>query len=965
LEFRPNLARRSFGWDARIVTDERWRLIYEIYEGAAALEEQQRQQYVLRAAPDAEIAGRVLAMLDEMETADWDAISDTQELTYSDDAVVPSRGNLANGDAIGHFVVTGFVGQGGMGRVYSALDPELNRQVALKVIALRTDAFSSERFIHEAQAASALNHPNIVTVYEVVQSGPTVAIAMELVDGTSLRRYCGTPQPVEKVVRWGGQIAHALSSAHARGIVHRDIKPENLMIRSDGYIKVLDFGLAREAGSERAANEMAAGTLGYMSPEEVLQKPITAASDIFSLGVVLYELASGTNPFRADSAGATTRLIQGLEAPPLPAHREHVPRKLDLLVRAMLNKSPADRPTASEVALRLEAIAEPSPLRSRTVWAAAALIVCGLGAIAVWRELPLHQADEKPVLLQSLPLDSEPASETAPAFSPDGASVVYASDLGSPGTHHIVTRSVAALDSASSGSKRSGSGQTVLLTSTSQDDTNPVWSPDGSRIAFLRRASGESLHAIVIPAGGGAERVVASLPGALPGARKYMTWAPDGQALVAVHRLKGSFAVRLYHFPVSGGEGQPVTDGPDGAQDVSPAFSPNGRWLAYLRWENGATYELWVVPQPDGTPKRLVRSPAPITSFAWRPDSQTLVYGGGAMSTGELWQVTTDGRRALAPFVLEGASDQITIASRGARLAYVLQNLDANIWRVPLDRVGQKNSQPPEKLFASVREEMDPTVSPDGRSIAFVSNRSGHWNLWTGNADGTGLRELSAESLLPFHPAWSINSREIAFESESSGRSEIWLIKAAGGSPWRLVSMPGGAEVPSWSPDGKRILFYTNAEGTRQIWEVPSTGGTPVRLTHGGSYDPAESSDGGFLYYGSVPSPGVWRIPLEPRLPDGSLANQDGELIRETLPVTGHRFWTLGRRGIYFVDAQKTPAVLKFVDLASRKVTVMATLPKQPAKFTRGLSVSPDERYALYCEDDVDRYEIRVVEKFH
>jgi dipeptidyl aminopeptidase/acylaminoacyl peptidase len=196
------------------------------------------------------------------------------------------------------------------------------------------------------------------------------------------------------------------------------------------------------------------------------------------------------------------------------------------------------------------------------------------------------------------------------------------------------------------------------------------------------------------------------------------------------------------------------------------------------------------------------------------------------------------------------------------------------------------------------------------------------------------------------------------------GKGEIWLTSAAGGLPSRLVAMPGGAEVPSWSPDGKRVVFYTNAEGSRQIWEVAAAGGAPVQLTHGGSYDPSESADGRYLYYGSVLSPGIWRMPLEPRLPDGSLANQHEELIRETLPVTGHRFWTLGQGGIYFVDAQRTSAVLKFVDLASRKVTVLATLPKPPAKFTRGLSISPDGRYALYCEDDVDRYEIRVVESF-
>jgi eukaryotic-like serine/threonine-protein kinase len=938
------------------VTDERWQLAYAIFESAAPLAAEERQQHVYAAAPDAEIAGKVLAMLDEMETvAGSDAFPDP---AYSAGPAAAPASRLPDGAALGRFLITGFVGQGGMGRVYSAHDPDLNREVALKVIAQEAEASSFERFIREAQAASALNHPNIVTVYEVIRSGPTVAIVMELVTGTSLRHLCGKAHPAGEVALWGGQIAHALAAAHANGIVHRDIKPENLMLRPDGYIKVLDFGLARQAGAGREDDELALGTLGYMSPEEVLQLPIMAASDIFSLGIVLYELASGTNPFRADSAGATTRQIEGMEAPPMPAHGRSVPHELDRLLRAMLCKSAADRPAASEVASRLEAIAQPRLFRRRTVWGAAALAVSALGGMALWRALPAHWADDKPVLLQSLPLDSEPASETAPAFSPDGAHIVYASDLGSPGIHHIVTRGVASL--ASSGAE---SSQPHTLTSAPQDDTNPVWSPDGSRIAFLRKASAEALDAIVIPSGGGPEQPIANLPGSRPGARKYLTWAPGGEALVAAHRLKGAFALRLYRFPLSGGTAQAVTQGPEGAQDVSPAFSPDGRWLAFLRWENGATYELWAVSQQVGSAKRLVTSPVPISAFAWKPDSRTIVYGGGAISTGVLRQVTIDGRRSLAPFVLEGASDQIAIAPNGARLAYVLQNLDANIWRLPLDRIRQKNLPPPGKMFASVREEMDPAYSPDGTSIAFISNRSGHCSLWTGSADGSGLRELAAQSLLPFHPAWSLDNREIAFESLASGKSEIWLIGAAGGAARRLVAMPGGAEVPSWSRDGKRVLFYTNAEGSRQIWEVAATGGSPVRLTRRGTYDPAESPDG-YLYHGSVLHPGIWRTPLTPRLPDGSLADQQEELIRETLPVTGHRFWTLGRGGIYFVDARKTPAVLKFVDLVSRKVSVMAILPKPPAKFTRGLSISPDGRFALYCQDDVDRYEIRVVENF-
>ena len=942
------------------MTDERWRLAYTIYEAAAPLAEPKRREYVYAAAPDAEIAGKVLAMLEEMESGSEPEGATERAYTNLPGPSSSSAG-LPEGAVLGRFVVNGFVGRGGMGTVYSGRDPDLDRELALKVISGEAGAPGSERFIREAQAASALNHPNIVTVYEVIRSGPTVAIAMELVTGTSFRHLCGTPQPVGKVAVWGAQIAHALEAAHARGIVHRDIKPENLMLRPDGLVKVLDFGLARQAGAGRAEDELATGTLGYMSPEEVLQGPITAATDIFSLGVVLYELAAGSNPFRADTAGATTRLIQGMDAPSLSGRATHFPHELDRLLRAMLRKSPTDRPDASEVARSLEEIAQPRRLRRGAIWVAAALALGALGGTAAWRMAGFGRAGGTPALLESLPLDSEPASETDPAFSPDGRRIAYASDLGSPGIHHIMIRSVARLASGGAGSERP-----VILTSGSRDEKNPVWSPDGSRLAFLRTWNSEVLQAIVIPARGGAEQVVANVPGYhfQPTARKYVTWSPDGKSLVAAERLEGAFGLRLRRFPLSGGASQPAAEGPGTAIDVSPAFSPDGRWLAYLRWENGATYGLWIVSQPGTKPKLLVESPVPITTFAWKPDSRTIVYGGGAISTGELWQVTAAGERAVAPFVLEGASDAIAIAPEGGRLAYVLENLDSNIWRVPLGRTGQRSPPPSERLFASVREETDPVISPDGRSIAFISNRSGHWNLWVGNADGSGLRELEARSLLPFHPAWSPDGGTIAFDSKASGSAQIWLIGAAGGSPARLVTMPGGAEVPSWSRDGKRILFYTNAEGTRQIYEVPATGGRPVQLTRGGSFDPLESPDGRYLYYGNMLQPGVWRSPLQPRLPDGSLANQEQELIRETQSMAGHRFWTLGQGGIYFVDALHRPVVLKFVDLASRKVSILATLAKPPAKFTRSLSVSPDGRYALYCQDDVDRYEIRVVENF-
>jgi Tol biopolymer transport system component len=654
-------------------------------------------------------------------------------------------------------------------------------------------------------------------------------------------------------------------------------------------------------------------------------------------------------------------MILGLAPPPLPERVGAIPKELDRLVRSMLNKSAADRPTALEVAPQLEAIAVPRVRQRGTVWAAAALAVCAIGGgMAAWRTLPLHRGDEKAVLLQSFPLDSEPASETAPAFSPDGDTVAYGSDLGTPGIHHIVTRNLAGL--ASDGA---GSSPALTLTSASQDDFNPVWSPDGSRIAFLRRIDSETLQAIVIPAGGGPERVVAILPGLLPGARKYLTWTPDGKSLVGVNRPV-EFTVRLYRYPISGGPGVPFTEGPDGTEDVSPAFSPDGRWFAFLRWRNGATYELWAMPYPGGKAELLTTSPVPITSFSWKPDSRNIVYGGGVISKGDLWQIGVEGERKprIAPFVLEGASDQITIAPKQARMAYVLQNLDANILRLPLDRVPKSDATDAEKLFPSIREELDPAYSPDGNSIAFISNRSGQWNLWTGHVDGSGLREFPTQSLLPFHPAWSPDGSEIAFDAMASGKGEIWLAGANGGNLRRLIAPPGGALAPSWSRDGRLIRFISNRGGTTRVWEIPVKGGDPVLLTRGGGYDMLESPDGKYLYFAAPQLAGIRRLPLAPRLADGTPVNQTEEVIHETLAVSGHRFWTLGQGGIYFVDAQKRPALLKYVSLESRKVTVLATLPKPPAKFTKGLAISPDGRYALYCQDDLDRYEIRVVANF-
>ena len=572
------------------MTDERWRLAFAIYESAAQLAGPERQAYIHAAAPDREVADRVLAMLDEIRAAS-DGDGFPEPASSGNPAPQSPASSLPNGTSLGRFVITGFVGQGGMGRVYSAHDPDLNREVALKVITPKAEAYSSENFIREAQAASALNHPNIVTVYEVIRSGPTVAIAMELVTGTSLRHHCGTAQPVGKVALWGRQIANALAEAHARGIVHRDIKPENLMLRPDGYIKILDFGLARQTGADRTGDELALGTLGYMSPEEVEQRPITAASDIFSLGVVLYELASGTNPFRGESPDATTRMILGLAPPPLPERVGAIPKELDRLVRAMLDKSAALRPTASEVAGKLEAIATPRVRRRGMAWAAAVLAICAIGGgITAWRARPPE--------LQLYPLASLLGAERQPSFSADGTRVAFAFAGGKDATNHIYVKNV-----SSAGATR--------LTSGALPDFRPVFSPDGTKLAFLRRTEGR-LQIMVMPSEGGAEHRCGEIVDLI---REYalMTWDAEGRSLLVSDRVSESRPeVALFRISVETGARNQVTFPPAGASDWMPAVSPDGRTLGFARVVEDGRGDVWAVPLAGG---RIGGSPIP-TKFS-------------------------------------------------------------------------------------------------------------------------------------------------------------------------------------------------------------------------------------------------------------------------------------------------------------------------------------------------------------
>lgn len=914
------------------MSGEQWKAVYDLFEAASNLPAAERRQFAAAATSDPEVRNELLAMLDEAPTPTIDAAPPEPEWRRL-------------GQQVGRFTITNALGRGGMGEVYSAHDAELDRTVALKFLAFETsgDGRTAERFIREARAASALNHPNIVTVHEVVRLPPTIAIVMEMVEGVPLRQRCGKRNPVEEVVHWGRQIAEALAAAHAAGIVHRDIKPENVMLRPDGYTKVLDFGLARQFSQDQSSASITAGTFRYMSPEQTRGAKLTAATDVFSLGIMLYELATGAHPFAGESPLETAHYISSRDAAP-----PSVSKSFDALILSMLRKSPEERPPAAQVARRLAQLtADPGDATAkrkvhRGLWWAAALVAVMVPVLVVLAinqpgtsKQPAPQSEAKK--LWGAPLTDLAGHQGDPAFSPDGSRVAYAWDRADDSPQRDIFV------------KRIGTGDPERITGDEADESSPEWSADGTQLAFLRH-SATDLKVVVAPVAGGAERVVGSLDPEGP-LKPRLTWSPDGQSLVVSDHLPGqSNQLHLFRLHLRGGERTLLTKPAEGS-DVAPVYSPDGKTLAFLRSQNVTESRLYVL-DANGRERQVTRDTAPIDSFAWNRDGTGLTYAAGLAGSKDLWRAALDGSTPeRLGFVLAGTGvTHFTIAPVGNRIAYTVRYKDSNIWRI--DTTG---STRPRKLTIPEAEDEDAAYSPDGTQFAFTSRRSGLYDIWAGNADGSHQRPLTTEGVFAGSAVWSPDGSHVAYDARIGGFSEIWMVSAQGGKPKRVIEPPVDAIVPFWSRDGRWVYFCAHLSGSAQIWKVPSGGGKPVQVTRHGGFEGRESFDGKYLYY-SKPGEMVelWRT---------ALAGGGEEKITEIGSLGPYRYWDVTSKGIYFVRAKPKP-MLHFFDFETRRIADIATPPKPPAPGWRGLSAAPDGKSVLYVQYDADRHEIVIADDF-
>ncbi len=801
-----------------------------------------------------------------------------------------------------------------MGEVYQAQDTELGRPVALKFLSSDVAQHPNrlKRFIFEAKAASALNHPNILTVYEIGRAGEDTFIATEFVEGVTLRRHMRLQRlKLIEVLDIGIQIASALVSAHAAGIVHRDIKPENIMVRKDGIVKLLDFGLAKlterqESGLEATTMALVntepgsvLGTATYMSPEQAAGREVDARSDIWSLGVVLYEMVAAHPPFEGASKSHIIVAIMDHDPVPITQFAPEVPDALEWIIAEALTKDPDERcQTAKEMLSKLKRLKQRAE--------------AGV--------LPTSPSEFdrsiSPSFVPSAILPPEGAPTVNDTMRSTAGNITATQALSNSATSlprlrqtiQIVTIVLGLIVVAAGGfglyklytrPEEFGPGRMTALTTggkINDEDINGQVSisPDGKYVVcaandakqqaslWLRQISTNSLVRIVPPETGG-----------------YLatTFSPDGELVYYVATLeRNNFVPTLYRVPVLGGPPAKVLDRVFSAI----AFSRDGKQFAFVR-KNQDDMAL-IVANTDGTGDArniaVVKQPNGFSTSgpSWSPDGKRIASGmfnaaGGGYSTvvevpvegGEprpigsekwasvgrlLWLQDNSGLIMTAqpeassigtqvwflPYS-GGTAHRITndlngygevslgLTADSGTVATIQQVNTSSIW---ITSPGEDES----RAHQVVKTNLPETVAwtPDGR-IVYASRTGENWDLWIANNTGSESKQLTADAFIDHQPTVSADGRYIVFQSNRSGARNIWRIDADGNNPKQLTQDNSVDANPVISPDGKFVVFMSLRSGTWTTWKVAIDGGAPVQLTDRSSEFPSISPDGKWISY--------------------------------------------------------------------------------------------------------------------
>ena len=873
-------------------------------------------------------------------------------LTIHDEAgdflETPEARPLEAGHRLGPYEIVDRLGGGGMGDVYRAHDARLTRDVAIKVVRGRIGERARARFRREAQAIAALSHSNVLAVFDVGEDNRTPYLVTELLEGETLRaRLRRGPIAIAAAVRFTIQIANGLAAAHDCGIVHRDLKPENIFLVDGDHVKILDFGLARapargrngssDSGDEALSSPgMIVGTAGYLAPEQARGAEVTAASDLFSVGAMLYEMLTGERAFRGDDVVATMRAVLEHEPPPPSSLRPEVPPLLDQIVARCLAKAVPDRfESARDLAFVLAA-SPPAAAPTRRRWwpypVIAGAALASTAAIVATR--PGESAPPRDPV-RTFPV-THSGRDRHPAVSPDGRFLAFTSDR--DGRPRIwlqqleLGRETPLTAGTDSAPRFSPDGNQILFTrvepqgtalyrvgliggevhKVAGDASDGDWSPDGRQVAFVRpRRDGSGTMLMITDVGGGGERELALLgdrPQRGRGSEQRVRWSPDGRRIAVtgfVHHPGAPQYVKL--IPL------------DGSAPTTVAAPNRIGLLSAVAWDgpDAVIYSqsLSVSGNSAGSPARIVRQQlrdGTYETLAWTPESSFVVdrwAGRGLVfdarsSRTALREVTlaTGSSRVLS----QGTSTdrQPCLSPDGQRVVFSSnRGGDLNVWAV------DRNTGAVQRLTDHPGDDWDPSLTTDG-ALIWSSDRSGNFEIWTADRDGANPRQITRDGVDAENPTLSADRNWLIYASGAPDRAGVWKVRLDGSEATKLVA---DAVLPELSPDGRHVVFQTNRDPRHVVIGVVAV------------------ADGA-------------RLPFEIRV----------EIRRPGLPLLGRPHWTPDGQSIAFIGQDETGATGVFTQAFAPDGATSATRKPvagfDPERRTESFDIAGD--HVILAESD-------------
>jgi serine/threonine protein kinase len=728
----------------------------------------------------------------------------------------------------GRYEIIEPIGKGSMGIVYRARQLSVERDVAVKVInpetipvTLSTGAF--ERFQNEAKIISNLRHPNTVKLYDFGKTEDgRLYLVMELLHGQPLDKLLEQgPLDEKRTLSILRQVADSLSEAHQHGIVHRDLKPANIFVdqvSSQEVVKVLDFGIAKVAANPlQTATGAVIGTPAYMSPEQAQGEPIDASTDVYCLGILAYHCLSGGLPFRSDTPVGI--LMKHVNEPPPPLSGIQISPATERLIMRMLSKDPKQRPsTAANVQKALADLdkqpipAKPRPTSKRRwflgIAAAILMVLIVLAAVRLSTSPKPPNDFPKPAAKVSVSqLTDKPGIEGEPTISPDGRFVAYISDAA--GNADIYLRRV-------------GGDRPINLTADSKHDERwPAFSPDGEKIAYMSMENPPGLY--VMGATGEAQRKLADNA-------FNPCWSHDGKEIFYATKMINMPYERagistIWSIEVESGKRRQVTQ--DDA--VQPNASPNGHRIAYWNLRSGGQRDIWTIGVDGKNPVAVTNDRPTDYNPVWSPSGDYLYFLSDRSGTLNLWRVPIDEKSGQVRGAIEqltsGSANMYDLAiSKSGLIAYNNIDLNSTLNRVGFNAEAEELIGEPIEIMSSSRAMNHLHVSPDGSLLTY--NTSPNDNIAIIGRDGKNRRLLIEDHNIDRRPRFSPDGKQVAFCSNRSGKYDIWLVNIDGTGKRRLTDTNQHAIVNVWSPDGKRIAVANLNRGTFLI-DVPE--GEPVK----------------------------------------------------------------------------------------------------------------------------------------